>query len=315
MILLLALTGCASLDSLIHNPVHCSRVGEATCAGKEGWDAICLTCEEPLVWDREYDWIPGTLEEGEQVRGVDVDAVTATRLATADGLGELDTYLIPAHADGGPLAGLTILYNHGNYASLEHYMPRVRFLHELGAQVFAWDYRGYGKSEPDTVPTPEQFLSDAGEVWDLAASLTGGAPMAAYGYSLGAIPAVEQALQRDACVLLLEAPFTSLRASADANVGLQLPGSFLGEGSYENVEKVADLEVPLLAFVGDADTTFPAEYVAELVDNAGGPAELWVLPGVLHGISGGGVPEAGLREYGERMADFVQAWAPGCVTP
>lgn len=311
MTLLLSLLGCVSIDALIHSPVHCSRVGPETCEGREGWDALCRTCEEPLVWDIDYDWIPGTLEDGEGIRPIDVEQVTHTLLATDDGLGELDTYLVPAHGEGGPLEGLSVVYNHGNYASLEHYMPRVRMLHELGAEVFAWDYRGYGKSQPDTVPTPDQFLADATQIWDLAAELTG-APMAAYGYSLGAIPAVEMGVQRAPCVLLLEAPFTSLRDSADANFGLALPGSFLAEGSYENTEKVAEVSAPLFAFVGEADTAFPAEDVQRLVDGAGGVSEIWRLDGVLHGISGGGVPEAGLSDYGARIDAFVSEHAPGC---
>ena len=46
------------------------------------------------------------------------------------------------------LAETTIVYNHGRYASIDHYMPRIQMLHELGVNVYVWDYQGYGKSLP-----------------------------------------------------------------------------------------------------------------------------------------------------------------------
>ena len=43
--------------------------------------------------------------------------------------------------------GITILYCHGNKHNIVEYWDRVMMLHDLGVNVFIFDYRGYGLSE------------------------------------------------------------------------------------------------------------------------------------------------------------------------
>ncbi|MEO0604354.1 MAG: hypothetical protein AAF211_23160, partial [Myxococcota bacterium] len=161
----LLLFGCVNLDGLVHNPVHCSTVSEDTCEGiEEPFDQICLACDDPYDWQRDYPWPAGTLAEGETVRGVDDPLVTRVPIETRDGEGTLDAYLVASHGDDPDIADVTLVYNHGRYAGLEHYLPRLRFLHEAGYTVFAWDYRGYGKSNPTSTPNAETFLADAAAV-------------------------------------------------------------------------------------------------------------------------------------------------------
>lgn len=303
------LLGCVQLDALIHRPVHCSVVGPATCDGRTGWDAICTPCEEPYDWGLDYTWIPGTLAEGESIR-VPTEVIDVGQVA-ADGVGFLDAYWLPAHGEHPKNASVTVVYSHGNYVGLEHYLGRVRMLHEAGFNVLAWDYRGYGKSLPDTPPDAETWWSDARAVRDLADDL---APdpgkVLIYGYSLGALPAVEQDLARPGCALFLEAPFTGIGAITRSSAGLALPGGMLTSGAYENTEKIAGVESPLFAMVGDRDNLFPADDVRQLVADAATPAvlkETWVLPGVDHGISDGGVPEAGWAEYASRLDAFLDS--------
>lgn len=314
MWLLLLLGGCVTFDWAIFNGVPCGEVGPATCEDKDNdWDRICIPCDQDYPWDRDYDWIEGTVEPGQTVRPIDPDTVQRTLLPTDDGAGDLDVYLIPAHGDDPDKAALTILYNHGNYASLDHYLPRVRFLHEAGYQVVTWDYRGYGKTTITSNPTPEQFFSDARRVRDWVAEqgIDAGS-VAVYGYSLGGLPAVEMARTRDQCALLLEAPFTSLDAIIAGNTKTGYPAGLLTEGLYDNDERIADYDGPLLVMSGTEDRTFPPEDIEVLVENAGGETEWWLLEGVHHGVSDGGVPEAGLTPYFEHMDEFL---SPRCPLP
>lgn len=314
MTTIFALLGaCFQVDPLFHNPVNCADIGPATCEEKDDeWGKICTPCEQPYDWSLDYPWTDETLG-ALSVRPVDSATVVQERFTTDDGLAELDAYRIPAHGEDAELAQITVVYNHGNYAGIEHYIPRIRMLHELGFIVYAWDYRQYGKSDPVGAPSGEQFIADARTALAQALAEAPG-PVLIYGYSLGAIPAVEMALQDQSCALILEAPFTSVRHAGASNSGVEMPGSFIASGLYENVEKIRGYEGPLLVMAGDEDSVFPEDDIVELYNNAPGAKTLWILPGVGHGIGGdGGVPEAGLSAYFEAIAGFTQDAAAACL--
>jgi len=317
-VIALALVGCLQLDGFVHNNVHCSTVSEATCeqtSWDPEWDSICLSCEEPYDWEEDHPWMEGTLATGETIRGIPEASVTNVRLATEDGEGELDLYRLASHGERLDLAPLTLIYNHGNYAGLEHYAPRVRMLHEAGFEVLTWDYRGYGKSEPPTAPSAEQFLADARQVRQWVADQ--GVPdheVVVYAYSLGGIPGIEMALDRSACALVLETAFTGLGPMTTANTGTTFPGSMLSMGEYENTEKIKRWPGPLMVMIGTEDHVFSVEDETALYDNAPGPKELWVVQGAHHGIADEGIPEhVGLSTFTERLADFLAFTAGACL--
>lgn len=312
---LLVLPGCLNLDSFAFNGIPCSTVSEETCSDDTiEWDRVCLACDEPYDWAKGYPWFDQTLEAGETIRPA--EGVVQHTVPSDDGLATFDAYFVPSHGGVPALASTTIFYNHGNYAGVEHYAPRVRMLHELGYNVFIWDYRGYGKTLPPEHPTPEQFLADARQ---MRAYVNSVAPdperIVVYGYSLGAVAAVEAALSEPGCALFLEAPFTSGSAIGAENGLVRFPDSFLSEGSFDNIRKIEGYAGPLFAMVGTEDTRFPPSSVERIVENAGGTSELWVLDGVHHGVSDIGVPDAGLRDYAEHMRAFLDSSAPGCLAP
>lgn len=307
MILAAWWVGCADLDGFVFAPVHCSTVGPDTCAGADDpWDAICARCAEPYDWQRAYDWMPGTLAPGEDVRPVDPALVERVTFPSADGLATLDGYFLASHRDDPDAANVTIVYDHGNYAGIEHYQPRVRLLHEAGYNVFVWDYRGYGKSLPDATPTGEQLLADADTAWDTALGL---APeptqVVPYGYSLGAIAATRMAERGFPCGLVLEAPFTSLAAIARDNTTLSLGEQMLSAGDFDNGARMERIGAPVLAMAGALDDLFPPDEVRAMVQRGPGPREVVVVPGARHGVSDGGIPEQGLDAYLTLVGDFL----------
>ena len=120
--ILLTLLGCLELDAFVFGGVHCSTVGPETCTD-DPWDAICLPCDSPYEWDRSYPWFDTMLAPGEGVRPIPSSVPVGQVLASRDGLAELDTWFVPSHGEVPALARTTILYNHGNYAGIEHYLP------------------------------------------------------------------------------------------------------------------------------------------------------------------------------------------------
>lgn len=309
------LLACADIDTLIHNPRHCSVVGPDTCenASDPVWGRLCTPCEDPYDFGLEYDWFESTLSEGQTVRAIAPEQLTWLSLPTADGEGTLDAWYVPAHGEVEALAGLTLVYNHGNFAGIEHYLPRIRYLHELGYGVFAWDYRGYGKSEPAQAPTGPEFMADALTALEEALRTAPG-PVAVYGYSLGGIPAVEMALQDGPCALLLEAGFTSMGQNSSNNIGLALPGGFVSSGLFENTQKLTDYAGPLLVMAAEHDTLFPVEDERGLVDASPSQHKQFEVFDAWHGVGGeGGIPEHGLDAYSEVLAGFFATHAPGCL--
>lgn len=310
MIAALLSAGCVNLDGFVYNPIHCSQVGPSTCEEvPEGWDPdwsrTCTPCDQPYDWGIEYAWPEGMLAPGQTIRPIDPDTITHRRPTTEDGQGTLDVYFIPAHGEDPELADVTVVYNHGNFAGIEHYIPRVRLFHEAGYNTLVWDYRGYGKSQPDTPPTGAQFVADARQIRRLTDELAPDpARVLVYGVSLGGIPAVEMAADQGACALMLDAPFTSIHQIGETSAGVGLPESFLSQGHFENTEKITEYPGPVLGMVGSEDATFSPEDVRALVEASPGPHEVWVVEGAAHGI-GEGVPDMGLDAYLERMRSFL----------
>ena len=91
-----------------------------------------------------YPWMED-LGGGSNRSGHSPEAVLQTSIPTTDGIGTLDAYFIESHGENPALKDTTIIYNHGNFAGIEHYIPRLQFLYDAGYNIFVWDYRGYGK--------------------------------------------------------------------------------------------------------------------------------------------------------------------------
>src|SRR2546427_144271 len=63
-------------------------------------------------------------------------------LTTTDGV-RINGWFVPAPTN----AAVTVLFCHGNAGNISHRSEKLALLHELGANVFIFDYRGYGRSE------------------------------------------------------------------------------------------------------------------------------------------------------------------------
>jgi hypothetical protein len=309
------LLGCATLDSFIFNPIHCSTVGPETCEDvTDPWRQFCARCPDDYVWDADHPWGETVLPEGQSIRPIDPQSVSRAQVPTADGEGTLDGYYIPSHGQNPATAGTTIIYSHGNFGGLEHYLPRIRILHEAGYAVFAWDFRGYGKSEPDSTATPEQFHADARSIYDEALTwATDPNRVVVYGFSLGAIPGIEMALKNEPCAMILEAPFTSLSRTAQNTTSIGLGERMLSDGLYDNFDRITGWRGPLFALVGEEDRTFHPEDVRELARASKGASEFWIVPGARHGIDQGGCAEVDLDAYFSRIASFLDDHS--CLAP
>lgn len=280
-------SACFKLDSFVWNARHCSVVDGSDVDLCER-QKVCTPCDEPYPFAKF-----GLPADDIEQRPIDIGGGDSN-----------DAYFVP----GSTRSDVTVLYAHGNFASIEHYWNRVALLHELGVNVFAIDYRGFGKSTVDVEPSEQEFMADVqkaraalAEEGALPAPATAAA-IAIMGFSAGALGAVEIARTSDNCALVLENPWPSVQVFADDSTFIGTPQTFVSAGAWDNISKMPEVTEPLLHLHGTEDATVRLELGQRLFAAANDPKQLVVVDGAGHGNFGEDVPTVLGAEYGERIA-------------
>lgn len=313
---LISIAGCiADLDAFMHNPRHCEIVGKTTCEDvEEEWDRICVPCDEPYDWEKELTYFKS---ESRPI-GIPDSQIEQIAIPTTDGVGELDTYFIRSHGNDSQLAQTTVVFNHGNFGGIEYYACRVRLFYELGFNVVVWEYRGYGKSKPNRVPTAKEFFKDAELILKRAEEFAAdSSKILYYGMSLGTAPATHQVGVREPCALVLEVPFSGFGPIHQETAYVGLPESYLVTGDYNNAEKLSHSSQPTLILHAGKDQRFPPPSIQELFDGLPtADKEIHLFDDAIHGIH----PDSGIAEmigkaaYFKIYRDFLNAHASQCLS-
>jgi pimeloyl-ACP methyl ester carboxylesterase len=161
---------------------------------------------------------------------------------------QLTGWWIPS-APGGRYAHATILFLPSSDGSLENSIPTLASLHNLGINVFAFDYRGYGQSAA-IHPTQQNMTSDADAAWQyLTTSRSIPEPqIIPYGVGAGASLAAHLTLTHPAIpALILDSPRTDLLNAAlrDPRSKL-LPTRLLFNQRFPLAKPLATLQTPKL---------------------------------------------------------------------
>lgn len=153
---------------------------------------------------------------------------------------------------GGPV----LLWAHGNAGNLSHRAENIALIQrELGAGVFAFDYRGYGKSEGR--PSEEGLYADGRAAHDWLLARAPRERVFLFGRSLGAAVVVRLASEgRKARGLILESPFESTLAMGKKMFPF-LPVGWLVSKKFDNASMVPQVKMPLLILHGDRDGIVP----------------------------------------------------------
>lgn len=301
---LFLLTGCiADLDGFMHNPRHCTVVGPDTCENKEEpLDRVCTPCEG------DYDFaargMSGAVERLEL--HLDGDVVN-------------DAYFI--EGTGGELEDVTIMMAHGNFASIEHYLHGMEPMYLTGANLFTYEYRGYGKSSTEQTPDEPTFLADGLAAYELLVSALNARGLSSdqvvfYGMSLGALPIVNVAVAHPARALLLEAPYPSARLFLADSSATGIPPSFLLSGRYDNLEKAPNLTQPVLLMHSEDDDFIRIEHSETLFDEIATPKCFWRISGAGHGMSKGIPVTIGHEAYAQGIKEWLKTGAcPAAAGP
>lgn len=148
-----------------------------------------------------------------------------------------------------------ILVCHGNAGNLSHRLPLIDTLLKAGASVFAFDYRGYGRSAGRPSEKGTYLDAQAACQWlrDRGFQDTN---IIALGESLGGGVVCELATRKPLGGIILQSTFTSVPDVACEMVPW-LPMRLLLTTHFNNREKLKRITIPVLILHGRQDTIIP----------------------------------------------------------
>jgi pimeloyl-ACP methyl ester carboxylesterase len=165
--------------------------------------------------------------------------------STETGILQLNGWWIPAdHASAN-----TLIFLHDGSGSLSDTLPQLEGLHKLGLNIFAFDYRGFGKSV-NIHPSQASTYEDADAAWRYLADTRHLSPSTIVldGVGLGAAIAAETARRHpQAAAVILEDPKPPILDSLDFDARTRLmPIRLLFHDRFDPTKTLASLRTPKL---------------------------------------------------------------------
>jgi pimeloyl-ACP methyl ester carboxylesterase len=167
--------------------------------------------------------------------------------ATETGVTQLDGWWIPVGA-GSRWSAATVLYLHGGAGSLSNCVDDLDALHGLGVNVFAFDYRGYGKSGGPH-PDERRMGEDADAAWSYLTGMRNlnSNTIVIYGTGVGATLAAKLAARHDPAGVVLDAPNEPGKQIVETDARARmLPMWLLLDQRFDPSEALASSAVPKL---------------------------------------------------------------------
>lgn len=200
---------------------------------------------------------------------------TDVRFTTSDGV-RLHGWFLDGAA---PRNGTTVLMLHGNAGNNDHWAGDAAFLRTRGYDVFLPDYRGYGRSEGETLGEETLALDGAAAMRYLTADRgIDRSAVALFGYSLGTAIATDLAATGPCRALALVAPLASARRHA-RRVMPALPDFFFDRmrNRFDVAKKVGQANCPVLVVHGTDDEVIPLVDGRTVYEAAREPKRLLVI--------------------------------------
>lgn len=209
----------------------------------------------------------------------------------------------------------TLLYLHGTFRNLYQNQPKIDALRDAGFAIVAVDYRGWGDSTR-IVPSEATIVADAWLAWaELVRRQPEAGKRIVFGHSMGGAVAVSLARQlrfgADYGALILESTFTNLPDVAATAGFWGSIGAALTTLEFDSLNKIGDVDAPVLMLHGTEDRTVPIEIGRRLRD-AARPGVRWLeVPGGSHSRLHSQAPEL----YLQALRDLMSKLIPPVSTP
>lgn len=200
-----------------------------------------------------------------------------------------------------PAGGPVILFLHGNAQEVYSWSLVHEELSKLGCRLLLIDYRGYGKSQGKPFEAGLYLDGKAALDW-LYEQRIKESEIIVFGKSLGGAVACEISQGLKIRAIVLESTFTSLKNIASRLFPF-LPADLFLRKSYASLEKVVNLNCPVLAIHGEMDELIPLEDGINLFEACPEPKEIYIVPGAGHND----VSLVAGDQYIQRIASFLRS--------
>jgi len=196
----------------------------------------------------------------------------------------------------------TLIYYHGNAGNIGDRLPKLKRLHQIGMNIFIFDYRGYGGSEGQ--PSLEGVVEDSLAAYRYVLSRGDIDPnhIILYGESLGGALALQVAMQEKISGLILESTFTSLMDMKQASYPF-VPNRMVPD-MYRSIDLIRNVHEPILILHGTKDRTIPFRMGEQLFQAAPPPKRFLPIEGADHSDIYDMEPEQTLQQIEEFLAEI-----------
>lgn len=175
---------------------------------------------------------------------------------STDGV-KLTAWIVPAK-EVDEVKGMWMLICHGNLGNIG-FGQRPEFyayMRDLGLNLFAFDYRGYGASSGS--PDEDGLYADAQASYDYLTKTLHIAPdqIIIFGHSLGSGVAIELASKVPAAGLVIEGAYTSVAQRGQELYPL-LPITLVASQRFPSIDRIGAIKTPKLFLHSPEDSVIP----------------------------------------------------------
>jgi hypothetical protein len=163
-----------------------------------------------------------------------------------------------------------ILFSHGNAGNIADRLESIAIFRDLGFNVLAYDYGGYGNSTGK--PTEKRCYQDIHAMYDWLAKERNipAERIILFGRSLGAGPTCQLATEVNVAGVVIESTFTSV-PDRGREIFPFLPVTLMSKNRFNNLSKVPSFLSPVLVVHSQYDTTIPYHHGRALYEAAKEP--------------------------------------------
>lgn len=189
---------------------------------------------------------------------------------TKDNL-ELHGWFLPRQS-----AQYSLLFCHGNAGNISHRIEKLRFFHDLGLNIFIFDYRGYGKSKGR--PSEKGLYRDtkAAYVYLLSRNIKP-EQIIGYGESLGGAVIIDLASHNKLYALIIDS--TMSNAKDMAKIIYPFLPHWIISTKLDSLSKVKTIKIPKLFIHSINDEIVPYKLGKKLFAAASEPKEFLEIRG------------------------------------
>jgi len=230
-------------------------------------------------YEQEFVYAPTAfVKKTPRDAGMPFDSIALT---SDDGV-TIQGWFIPAQSPDQPpatnAAPLTLLFFHGRVGNMSDDMDKIHLFHDMGLDVFAIDYHGYGTS--GGAPTESALTGDAMAAYFYLVDKRNVKLGRLYicGEDLGAAVAIELAARVAPAGLITEGANASVIEKIEEDWPL-IPWQYLLVNQFDSIKKIGDVRVPVLMFHSSDDEVVPFRDSQRLYVLAHEPKELVEIHG------------------------------------